>query len=125
MRKRTEQPIPKQQRVEMEFLEALRKRCPRYAPVLEALGHIYTRAGRYDEGLRIDAELTDLRPNEPENWYNLACSYALVGQKDNAFASLERAIKLGYNDVDWMMKDKDLKTLHADPRFKKLLSRVS
>jgi predicted Zn-dependent protease len=124
MRKRVEQ-MPKQQRVEMEFLEALRKRCPKYTPVLEALGHIYTRAGRYEDGLRIDAELTFLRPNEPENWYNLACSYALVGQKDRAFDALDRAVSLGYNDVDWIMKDKDLKVLHADPRFKEILGRLS
>jgi Flp pilus assembly protein TadD len=124
MRKRVEN-MPKQQRVEMEFLEALRKRCPKYTPVLEALGHIYTRAGRYAEGLQIDAELTDLRPNEPENWYNLACSYALTGQTDYAFDALDRAVALGYNDVDWIMKDKDLKPLHADPRFKKILGRLS
>lgn len=117
--------MSKQQRVEMEFLEALRKRCPQYAPVLEALGHIYTRAGRYEEGLRIDAELTFLRPDEPENWYNLACSYALVGQKDRAFDALDRAVALGYNDVDWIVKDKDLKVLHTDPRFKEILSRLS
>lgn len=125
MRKRVVHGMPKQQRVEMEFLEALRKRVPKYAPVLEALGHIYTRAGRYEDGLRIDAELTCLRPNEPENWYNLACSYALVGQKDSAFSALDRAVSLGYNDVDWILKDKDLKGLHNDPRFKEILSRLS
>lgn len=113
------------QRVELEFLEALRRRCPSHEPILEALGHLYTRAGRYQDGLQIDLELTRLRPSESENWYNLACSYALLAQRDKALAALERAVDLGYTDGEWMRSDPDMASLREDQAFKAILEKLA
>lgn len=44
---------------------------------------------------------------EPLVWYNLACSYALLNQPDDAFASLSRAIELGFTDFVGMGMDED------------------
>ena len=121
MDKNTRHEIRKTQRVEMEFLEALHHRCPKHVPILETLGHLYTHVGRYEDGLRMDLELIQLKPDYPENWYNLACSYALTDHKEDAFQALEHAIELGYDDFDWLKRDKDLKNLHDDPRFDRLL----
>lgn len=118
-------PISKRQRVELGFLEALRKRVPRYEPVLEALGHLYTRVGCIQQGLQVDQELTALRPDQPLNWYNLACSYALLGRAEDAMQALLEAVKRGYDDFEWMSQDKDLQALHQDPRFVKLLRRLT
>jgi predicted Zn-dependent protease len=111
--------------VELGFLEALRKRVPSYEPVLEALGHIYTRVGCIEDGLQVDLELTRLRPEQPVNWYNLACSYALLGHVDEAVHALTEAVKRGYDDAEWLSKDKDLQALREDPRFLKLLRRLT
>lgn len=111
-------------RIEIGFLESLRNRCPRNRLILEALGELYTKIGRYDEGLQVDLELTRLTPREALAWYNLGCSYALVGRKDDAFEALSRAVDLGYGDAGWMSRDHDLDSLRDDPRFKRLVTRA-
>jgi len=49
--------------------------------------------------------------------YNLACVYAVTGDKDKAFATLNAAKLAGFADRDQMMKDPDLATLRTDKRF--------
>lgn len=117
--------IQKPQRLELQFLEGVRRRVPNHEPVLQALGHLYTRAGRYEDGLQVDLDLTRLQPDEPQNWYNLACSYALLGERAMALASLERAVELGYTDVAWMKKDRDLDALRGDPVFEAILAKLA
>jgi predicted Zn-dependent protease len=118
-------PIGRERRVEMQFLEAVRGRCPHNPLLLEALGELYTRAGRFQEGLQVDLELVGMRPDEPVAWYNLGCSYALTGQREQAFNALTKAVDLGYADTDWMLKDSDLQSLREDPRFPQLVKRVN
>ena len=45
-------------------------------------GELYTRTGRYEEGLKTDLELTRICPREAIAWYNLGCSYALIGHSE-------------------------------------------
>ena len=111
-------------RKEMSFLEALARRCPQDVDVLKALGDLYTRTGHYEDGLKTDLELARLRPREPLVWYNLACSYALLGQSDEALVSLERSIGLGYRDAHLIREDRDLDSLRKDQRFDALLQRL-
>jgi Flp pilus assembly protein TadD len=125
MNKRSSQILHKRQRVELRFLESVRNRLPQHPHVLEALGNLYTRVGRYEEGLKVDLDLTRMRPDDPENWYNLACSCALTERADEAIKALEQAVSLGYRDIDWLQKDEDLKALREDARFKSLVARVS
>lgn len=125
MSERSSKPVQRPQRLELEFLEGIRRRVPNHEPVLSALGHLYTRVGRYQEGLQVDLELTRLQPRVPQNWYNLGCSHALLGERALALSALERAVDLGYQDVDWMQKDKDLVSLHGDPVFDALVRRAA
>jgi len=111
--------------VEIEFLESLRRRRPGDARILRALGDLYTRVGRIEEGLKVDLELVKLCPDESEAWYNLGCSYALLGEKDKAFDVLSRAVDLGYRDQEWLLEDVDLESLRQDPRFARLLYRIA
>jgi tetratricopeptide (TPR) repeat protein len=111
-------------RKEMMFLESLARRCPQDVDVLKALGDLYTRTGNYEDGLKIDLQLARLCSREPLAWYNLACSYALLDRTDEALASLERAIGLGYRDAHWIRADRDLNSLKKDQRFDVLLQRL-
>jgi tetratricopeptide (TPR) repeat protein len=52
--------------------------------------------------------------------YNIACSYAQLGEKDQAFKWLERAMDMGYRNLQVVRIDTDLKLLRDDPRFIKL-----
>ena len=108
---------------ELTFFERLVKNNPNFIDALIPLAEVYTRKGMYDKGLQIDKRLACLKKEDPIIHYNLACSFALVGEKDDAFTSLERAIKLGYRDFDHMQKDSDLKILREDPRFKSLMTK--
>jgi tetratricopeptide (TPR) repeat protein len=54
--------------------------------------------------------------------YNLACIYSLQGEKEKALDELEAAIKIGYFDFAWALEDRDLASLHDEPRFKAMLS---
>ena len=54
--------------------------------------------------------------------YNIACCNAILGKPDAAFKALDQAIEAGFNQVEIMADDPDLKNLRSDPRFKKLIA---
>lgn len=111
-------------RLEVSFLEAVRARLPEHPAVIESLGCLYTEMGRYRDGLSADREMVKIKPRSPTAWYNLACSLALTGQPDDAFAALEKAIAFGYDDAEWMRSDSDLAPIRADPRFARLIAQI-
>ena len=110
--------------VELRFLEGLRRRRPDDTGVLRALGDLYSRLGYNQQALDADRELVGKSPDDAVAWYNLACSQALSGMVDEAFRSLVRALQLGYDDLDWMMRDSDLSSLRKDPRFEGIVKRI-
>src|SRR3954449_11351905 len=78
--------------IEIGFIEGVVQRDPHYVEALQILGDDYTRRGKFENGLRVDERLAQLRPDDPTVLYNLACSYALTGQLSDAFSALSKAI---------------------------------
>jgi len=109
---------------EIEFYEAVHRRCPDYIDVVGLLGGLYTRVGRIADGLKMDRKLVRLEPENATAHYNLACSLALSKKRPDALRSLRKAVSLGYDDLDWMQQDPDLEILKNDPEFKKLLGQL-
>jgi tetratricopeptide (TPR) repeat protein len=109
---------------EIGFFERARRREPDCEPVLEALGHAYTQHGRLEEGLEVDRRLAELRPEDPIVQYNLACSYALLGSKEDGLEALGRAIELGYDDLEHLESDRDLDGIRDDERFAELVKKI-
>ena len=107
---------------EINFFEAVHRRCPSYVDVVGLLGALYTKAGRISDGLKMDRKLVRLDPENPTAHYNLACSLALSKKRPDALRSLRKALSLGYDDLDWMEQDPDLEMLKQDPEFRQLLS---
>ena len=97
---------------------------PLHYDALVLLGDAYTRNGDYQKGLELDIRLAQLKPENETIRYNLACSYALIGQTDNALKNLSKAVDLGYNDVDHLRNDHDLAALKTDPRFQTLVRKL-
>ncbi len=53
--------------------------------------------------------------------YNIACCYALLGDKEAALKWLEKAFEIGFRDLELAQTDSDLQSLHEDPRYLKLV----
>lgn len=109
---------------EIAFFERALARDRDRPAVLEALGIAYTQRGRFADGLAVDRRLAELRPEDPIVQYNLACSYALVGAKDEGLEALSRAIELGYDDKEHLEGDHDLDAIRDDERFSELVKKI-
>jgi adenylate cyclase len=56
--------------------------------------------------------------------YNAACTYALLGDREQALGMLDRAITNGRGNIGWIEHDTDLDSLRGDPRFEAILDRL-
>lgn len=109
---------------EIQFFEAITKRNPSDHTALELLGALYSKYGQHKKTLRIDRRLVKQDNLNSRNHYNLACSLCVLDRKKEALDSLQTAIKMGYEDFDWLMKDPDLKSLHSLPEFEAILAKI-
>ena len=107
---------------EIKFYEDLVAKKKDFLQALMALGDIYTKRGFYEKGLAIDKKLTRMRPEDPTILYNLACSYSLVNNINQAYNVMKLAIDCGYDDFHHLEKDHDLANLLKDERFQSYLS---
>ena len=62
--------------------------------------------------------------DEPVVLYNVACFYALQGDRDRSIELLSKAVEEGWGDKEWLETDSDLDTLRGDERFKALLAQI-
>ncbi len=82
------------------------------------------RSGRTAEAR---AALATVAPG-PGNYYNLACAWALLGERDTALRWLEKELRENHapgggleRQKAWARKDPDLASLRGDPRFLELV----
>ena len=78
--------------------------------------------GRSQEAIQHVKIAVAMRPSDANVLYNAACTYGILGMKREALDTLGRSIEEGYGNADWCTKDPDLKILHDDPEFKKLIA---
>jgi len=81
------------------------------------------RSGQSAEARRV---LRRVRPG-PRTWYNMACTYALLGESTSALDMLEQELKENHSSEAarnrqraWAAEDPDLASLREDPRFQSL-----
>jgi tetratricopeptide (TPR) repeat protein len=110
--------------VKIQFMEGIVRRDPEYIEALQLLGDHYTQRGRFEQGLKVDEQLSRLEPRNPLVFYNLACSYSLIGEVDMAATALDKALALGYRDFKWLAKDPDLKTLRKHPLYREIEAKI-
>ena len=64
-------------------------------------------------------------PNpHPFIFYNLACCYAMLGDKDQAFRNLDKAVALKFSNRNTYESDERLATLRIDSRWIGLLAKI-
>lgn len=98
---------------------------PANAAALVTLGMVLTQLGRYAEGLAVDSRLVELAPEDSTARYNLACSLALLGRREEALVQLELAVRCGYDDAAHLAADPDFASLRDDPQFQALLAALA
>jgi TolB-like protein/Flp pilus assembly protein TadD len=64
-------------------------------------------------------------PEESAILYNVACTYSLLGEKEQALDCLEKAIRNGFGHKAWIENDPDFTSLRDLPRFQALLQHLS
>ncbi|CAN5567876.1 hypothetical protein BH18ACI1_BH18ACI1_07830 [soil metagenome] len=78
-------------------------------------------AKNYRRAIDVYQKVSELGGISPANAaYNIACNYALLGEKEQALNWLEKSLDLGFPDLPHVQTDTDLQVLHDDSRFKKL-----
>jgi adenylate cyclase len=64
-------------------------------------------------------------PEETSILYNVACTYSILGEKEQALDCLEKAVRNGFGHKEWIENDPDFTSLHNHPRFRALLQGLS
>lgn len=70
----------------------------------------------YEKGLTLEQRCVD--------YYNLACAYAKMNDKEKAFANLEKALERGCNSKQQYEGDPDLESLKSDRRFAEIIAKT-
>ena len=108
-----------------ELSEAVLAADPESIPALTILAETCTRIGDYERGLTLDVRLTRLAPENPVVWYNLGCSYSLLGDLRGSLDALRSALFLGYRELDFMRSDPDRVAVRDEPEFEELVAAFS
>lgn len=87
-------------------------------------GYALHNLGRHEEALKAYEKAIEIKPDDHNAWYNLACSYSLKKEKDNALKSLRKAIENGFNDLSHIRQDKDLDFIRNEDEFKKIIDKL-
>jgi len=92
---------------------------------LNRLGTSQIYARRFDEAIATFEHVRQKGGAPASVSYNIACAYALKGEKDQALTALERAVTEGMNDPRGLQEDPDLASLRDDARFLALKDRLA
>jgi len=65
------------------------------------------------------------QPNEPVTAYLFSSYYAKLNQTDKALDYLQKAVNLGYDDIEKIREDGNFATLKSNPGFQKLVKNLS
>ena len=103
--------------------------APRVPGLHAFLGYALAFAGRKDEAVREVRLATELEPVEKSPWFGMemvwavAQTYMLVGDEDQAIATLERMLKSPfYVTPAWLKVDPTWDSLRKNPKFQKLVA---
>jgi beta-lactamase regulating signal transducer with metallopeptidase domain/Flp pilus assembly protein TadD len=96
-------------------------REPRNAEERYERAYDFYRNDRYEEAAAMFRRAGDEGYRPETAYYNAACSWALLGNADNALAELTRSIDAGWDDFEHIADDSDFDPIRSDPRFRTLL----
>ena len=104
----------------------------RYVPGLEltGIGSLNQRARfafhrqDYATSVKLNGEAVAKGDRDPLTQFSLARGFSMLGERDNAFSHLRRAVELGFKDGELLRRETSLEPLRGDPRWADVLERV-
>jgi serine/threonine protein kinase/Flp pilus assembly protein TadD len=112
--------LKKYRDMEIALLERQLETVPEDVRARILLAADYANMGRAEDAIRHMEMAVALRPSDSNVLYNASCTYAVLGRKEEAIATLRRACKAGYANADWPRQDPDLSSIHDTPEFKEM-----
>ena len=88
---------------------------------LNDLGVVYMQGRDYVEAQKSFEHAIQRKPDYVDAYYNLACLYALKGEKIRSLTHLKKAISLDSSVREWAKKDRDLQNLNGQPEFQEII----
>ncbi len=76
----------------------------------------------YDKSIEAYKKILASEPEDRIALYNVACAYALKGDKPNALEFLKKSVEAGFVDYGHMEKDPDLDSLREEEIYKELFT---
>ena len=89
----------------------------------ECVHYAYQGLGQYEKAKEVMDVIIAKDTTSKENYYDAACLYSRMQDKDSALRYLEKALKLGYNRFAHMERDFDLDFLRNSEEFKALINK--
>jgi adenylate cyclase len=108
----------------MQALERQLALDPRDGRALQ-LGTVQAaRLGLRDKSRELAERALEVRPDAFSTFYNVACAYSVLGDKDDAIRMLDLAVQHGRGNLEWIGHDPDFDPLREDPRFNDIVNRI-
>jgi HEAT repeat protein/Tfp pilus assembly protein PilF len=104
--------------------EAALKVSPDLASAWNNLGAIYMKEKNYSTALRALQKALRIKPNYVDPYYNLACLYASQDNIAQSLSYLKKAVSVDGEARNWAMTDADLKNLHGDAEYEKIIRKT-
>jgi len=96
----------------------------RNASSLSSLGQVYARTGRRADAMAALNELLELSRSQYVSPVSVYALYFLLGDFDNGFGWLEKAIHERSNGVAYLPVDEFMEPVRDDPRYRSVLARI-
>jgi serine/threonine protein kinase/Tfp pilus assembly protein PilF len=108
-----------------EFKDLIPQKDTIWLMAFATVGHIYAVSGKKDEAQAVLNQLKERSAQEYVPAYGIALVYAGLGEKDQAFAWLEKAYEeRAFAIPQGLTRDPRWDNLRSDPRFAELVKRI-
>ena len=111
-------------RESLPLVEETLKTHPSDLYALQYAAYAYAKTGRSSEAEAILGKFRELEKTEPVDAYSLVSIYIALGDKERAFAALEKSFEQRSFYLPYLQVDPFMDPLRDDPRFKSLVKRV-
>jgi TolB-like protein len=82
------------------------------------------RLGMRDRARDLAERALKARPDAFSTFYNVACAYSVLGDREDALGMLDQAVRHGRGNLEWIEHDPDFDPLRSDPRFDAIVNRL-